>query len=179
MYRYVRQTILLSVLASFTWLCQAQQTIPPTIEEITVPEILEYLQHDIFIEPGKGLKKIHLGMPMAQVIGTWGKPLREKTSGLSEREYQWVFRGKDGTLINVTGHKTVEKMGFLNPAGGIYETIQGARMGMLPYEITGIYGIPTGKQQKNSLFFKHRGISFGFTQGRVDRMIVEARTTPQ
>ncbi len=127
----------------------------------------------MFIAPGIGFKRVKIGDSFEEVLSAWGKPQAQKTALLS-RKKQWYYSVNDTTVIMVEGKKTVEG---ITVSGGMttpFETTEGARCGMAPYQIVTIYGAAPEGDLQEKLDYPRRGIAFEFQGGAVRTITVSA-----
>ncbi len=140
----------------------------------TLPlEFIRYLERDLFIAPGIGFKRVKIGDSFDEVLSSWGQPQAAKTALLS-RKKQWYYKVDDTTVIMVEGKKTVEA---ITVSGGVttpFETTEGARYGMAPYQIVTIYGAGPEGDLPGKLDYPRRGIAFDFQSGAVRTITVSA-----
>ena len=140
----------------------------------TLPlEVIRYLERDLFIAPGIGFKRVKIGDSFDEVLNSWGKPQAQKTALLS-RKKQWYYSVNDTTVIMVEGKTTVEA---ITVSGGMttpFETTEGARYGMAPYQIVTIYGAGPEGDLPGKLDYPRRGIAFDFQSGAVRTITVSA-----
>lgn len=127
--------------------------------------IIQQLQRDVFVQPGRGLKRVKVGDSFSQVFKTWGVPNSSKTRGILKRTREWLYLAEDGTQLIVSGKKVVEEMIVRGSATSPYQTVEGARFGMAPYQIAAFYGTAAPEKSGERLEYPSRGVSFEFSQG--------------
>lgn len=138
---------------------------PPTAAEL----VTDYLEQDIFLQPGVGLKKVRIGTPFDHVLKVWGPPTR-KGGGISGNE--WTYQLGDNARITLSGDSKVKVM---EVAGGFscpYVTTEGASFGMARYQLATIYGTAPGSS--DTVTYSHRGIEFILDHGQVSEIQVFA-----
>lgn len=131
--------------------------------------IVEYLNQDIFLRPGVGLKQIHIGMRFDQVRAIWGPPTHTDRHGLLDNK--WSYKVGPRSRIVLIGEQHVQ---FMHVAGGIgspYLTTEGASFGMPTYQVTRIYG-RRKLDSSGDLTYPRRGIGFNFDHGRLSEIRV-------
>lgn len=131
-----------------------------------VEAIRKYLEADLFVKEGVGLKRVHLGQSFRQVLQTWGTPTATRAGGLFGNTRQWLYRVGD-TQILVSGETVVETIAVRGGVNSEYQTAAGARFGMAPYQVTSIYGAAPETQGANTLSYPQRGVRFEFERGRL------------
>lgn len=152
----------------------SDQPNPPV--DIPVEKVIRYLQSDIFVKPGLGLKKVRLGMTFRQVLEKWGKPEKSRRTGAFGRQIEWIYTAGDGTEILLSGGKMIGVISLRGKMQSSYETTEGARFGMATYSITSIYGRPREGFKDSIMDYPKRGIKFIFRNGRVHIITVKPRT---
>lgn len=128
--------------------------------------VMKYLQSDLFINEGKGLNRISVGMLESDVVATLGQPHKISRSGLLWRDKEYFYKLDSNTdlLIGVSGGR-IRGVGFVGTISSAYATVGGARFGMHAPEVQMLYG-PV-EADKNSLVYPDRGIRFDFFNGRL------------
>jgi len=144
--------------------------------DIPIEKVIRYLQSDIFIKPGLGLKKVRLGMTFRQVIDKWGKPEKSRRTGAFGRQIEWIYTAGDGTEILLSGGTIIGAISLRGKMQSSYETTEGARFGMATYSITSIYGRPREGLKDSIMDYPERGIKFIFQNGRVHIITVKPRS---
>lgn len=144
----------------------AQNELPDNAAEL----ITDYLEQDIFLRPGVGLKKVRLGMSFEALRQTWGLPSRDSGGGLMDSK--WVYEVGKHTRITVSGGQSVESIRIRGGISSPYVTTEGAAFGMPRHQLATIYG--AAKRSSGALSYPHRGIGFDFEQGQVSEMRVFA-----
>lgn len=131
-------------------------------------QFVTYLQSDAFISPGFGFRSVHIGMPFAAVETAWGSPKR-RSAGITRR---WYYEPEPGSVIRVQGIRTVSQIAVSGTPGSIFQTEQGVRFGNTPRRVQQVYG--AARLQKNALRYPALGIDFGFRDGELVEIAVEA-----
>lgn len=129
-------------------------------------KIVSYLESDIFITEGYGLKKVHLGQSMTDLIKKIGAPHKSSKASLFGGSRKLYYRIDSNTemLILVT-KQGVTQIVFEGNMSSAYSTYAGARFGMSESELRIIYG--NGVVKKNTLRYSRKGIGFSFENGRL------------
>lgn len=154
--------ILILFFAPLSGFVQAQTN--PTPAEL----VTQYLNQDIFLIPGTGLKKVSIGSDFTEVLNVWGKPNRTKPDGLTENV--WVYEVAEHTEVILRGNIAVGSIEITGNVNSPFSTQEGAKIGMPVHQIAGIYG-PT-KLESNRMTYSAIGIGFQFNQGQVISMRV-------
>lgn len=136
----------------------------PTAAEM----VTDYLRQDIFLRPGVGLKKVHIGMSFDDVLKAWGKP--SEKGGNIVIANKWTYDVGEHTKIELSGGNTVDEMAFTGGVSSPYVTTEGASFGMAQYQLATIYG--AAPEKDNQVIYKKRGIGFVLSQGQVSEIHV-------
>ncbi len=132
----------------------------------SLQNLLKYLQQDIFLTPGVGLKKVRIGQPISQVIKAWGPPQQRKNSGFLGRKQQWLYQGLGNTDIIVTSlNNRVNRLSFRAHLVSPYQTINGLQFGMVSVQVRSLLGV--GQAGNNGqLLYPDKGLTIEFKEGR-------------
>jgi hypothetical protein len=133
--------------------------------------VTDYLQRDVFLRPGVGLKKVRLGMKFDDVLRAWGRPTSATRGDVSGT--RWTYRIAEHTTITLIGIGTVKTMRIAGAFNSPYVTTEGASFGMAQHQLASIYG-PTGSDS-GEINYNRRGIAFVLDQGQVSEMRVFSR----
>lgn len=169
-------SLALLLLAMFISPSSSGQTEPPRPNapvDIPVEKVINYLQSDIFIKPGWGLKAVRLGMSFRQVMEKWGKPEKSRRTGAFGRYIEWIYTAGDGTEILLSGGKAIGSISIRGKMHSSYETTEGARFGMATYSVTSIYGRPKEGVKEKAMDYPAKGIKFHIKNGRVHIITVK------
>lgn len=173
----------LETLALFAWMLialpstlSAQTQVEPTTLQGNI--ITQELQRDVFVRPGLGLKQVQIGHSFAHVVRTWGAPDSDRTRGILGRTREWRYSAGDGTQLIVSGKKAVDTMIVRGSVTSPYQTVEGARFGMAPYQVTAFYTGTQFAQSDQRLEFPTRGVSFEFHQGAMKSIEVYRPRSP-
>lgn len=139
----------------------AQDTLPLPRDET----LLRYLQQDIFINPGSGLKAVQLGHSFEHVLATWGRPRATGRAGFLGSDRAWIYEGGRNTTVVLVGDDTVERMEVRGNLSSPYQTTEGARFGMPRHQVLSMYGRPGGDAGPERVEYPARGVAFGFHNG--------------
>lgn len=139
-----------------------QTQAPPSAAEI----VTDYLNQDIFLRPGVGLKQVSLGMPFEQVLQTWGKPTRTDRHNLIDKK--WVYEFANHTRIAVIGGDNVEAMRVQGGLDSPYVTTEGASFGMPKHQLITIYGAVNAESDK--VIYNERGVGFVLKWGQISEI---------
>lgn len=137
----------------------AQSESPASAAEM----VTDYLQQDIFLRPGVGLKKVKIGTPFEQVRRTWGQPAEAGRHRLLDNE--WVYEIAGHTRIVLIGDDSVEIMRIEGGVNSPYTTTEGASFGMPRHQLATIYGGTDA--ESNKVTYAERGIGFTLERGQV------------
>lgn len=129
----------------------------------TAELVVEYLQQDIFLRPGVGLKSVKLGMPFQAVLQAWGEP-----ASRGEGDTKLIYTAGSHTRIILSGDDSVESIRVKGGLGSPYTTTEGVSFGMAQHHLATFYGAKQARSGK--VTYSKRGIGFGFTQGRVSEI---------
>jgi len=140
--------------------------------------LLKYLQQDIFLTPGVGLKKVKIGQPVTQVLKIWGQPGQQQSTGFLGRLHQWLYRGLGNTDIIVTSlNGQVNRLSFRAHLVSPYQTVNGLQFGMLPVQVRSLFGSgQTGDD--GQLRYPTKGLAVEFKEGRVQIITIFQPRTP-
>lgn len=138
---------------------QAQH--PGPAAPITAERVMRSLQQDLFIKPGVGFRRVRVGHPFDRVARIWGNPTNRETSLLTKT---WIYQTVDDTSVIVRGGRDVDSIQVVAGVNSEFQSVEGARFGMAPYQVVAIYGNPD-KRKSNLLSYGKRGIEFGFVRG--------------
>ncbi len=133
--------------------------------------VLRYLQQDMFLRPGSGFQRIHIGQTFTQAAKTWGNPKRAQRKRLSKTN-KWVYEAADGTTMILNGKHTIQTITVAGASSSLYQSAQGARFGMTPAEVARLYPGPPPRGKVKQLSYPRLGISFSFTHGTLAAMQV-------
>jgi hypothetical protein len=125
----------------------------------------EYMDRDVFVKEGIGLKAVKLGQPFGIARQAWGRPLRVTSKPLIGGARHWYFRADRWTDVRLSGDETIEAMAFLGMPGSPYETATGARFGMPMSQIIAFYGNANMERTEDSLTYAAKGVRFRFEKG--------------
>jgi len=161
--RSVRRNLLSLSLLSLTLLAMPAVAASPK----NLQNLLKYLQQDIFLKPGVGLKKVQIGQPVTQVIKSWGQPEKKHSAGFLGRLDQWLYHGLGNTDIIVTSlNNQVSRMSFRAHLVSPYQTTNGLQFGMAPVQVRSLFGI--GQVDDNGqISYPDKGLAVTFKEGRV------------
>jgi len=156
------QLLVLPVLCLALLASPAQALSPQRLQTL-----LKYLQQDIFLTPGVGLKKVRIGQPVLQVIKAWGPPQQRQKAGFLGRQHQWLYHGLGNTDIIVTSRNDrVSRLSFRAHLASPYQTVDGLQFGMLPVQVRSLFG--AGQPGDNGqLLYPDKGLALEFKDGRV------------
>lgn len=129
--------------------------------------ILQYLQSDLFIRPGIGLRDVFLGQPIKAAIEKLGDPVKYKRTGLVSRSHKLVFKLNHDTYLGIKGKNRIRRLQISATDGSLYRTREGARFGMRPAEVIALYGKVDRKTKRNQIYYPLSGIGFVFSKGKL------------
>ena len=136
-----------------------KQNAEPSILE----KVMRHLDRVQYIDAGRGLGSVTLGMPLRQVLALWGNPWRSERTGLLNRTTTMIYRNDLDTYVLVSGDKAVEEIGI--EGNTIFETREGIRFGTPRHQVKMVYG--AGEEKEQTLRYKDKGIEFIFRRGLV------------
>ena len=141
----------------------------------TIPfdQIAQFLQRDIFLQPGVGFKRVQIGQSFDHVLQAWGQPQTTRNRGLFRNTHEWFYGGGKDTVVSVKGKATVSEITIRGTFTTPFQTIDGARFGMAPHEIVTIYG-RNADSSSTRLTYASLGVGFEFADGAVNAIIVAA-----
>jgi len=146
----------------------AQDQPPPTPDpEKRFTILREYLNRDLFVREGVGLKQVRIGQPFKTALRAWGQPRRKVDRGLLKHEQQWFYRADRDTEIMLAGGQVIERMVFRGVPSSLYQTETGVRFGMPPYQVASLYAQAGKQEQTGVLAYPGRGVRFYFENGGV------------
>ncbi len=133
--------------------------------------VLHYLQQDMFLRPGSGFQRVHIGQTFNQAAQAWGNP-KKATRQRVRATKKWVYEAADGTVLILNGNQTIKSITVAGASSSLYQSVQGARFGMTPAEVARLYpgAAPRGKVKQ--LAYPRLGISFRFANGTLAAMQV-------
>lgn len=143
--------------------------LPPPAEasEDIREKVLRYLESDIFITEGYGLKKVHLGQSMDDLIEQIGQPHKSNRVTLFGGNRKLYYRIDSNTeMLVIVTKRGVEQIVFEGNLSSSYSTYSGARFGMSQAELQIIYG--NGAVKKSTIRYSRKGIGFGFKNGKIN-----------
>jgi len=140
----------------------AQNQDPATAAEM----VTDYLEQDIFLQPGVGLKKVRIGTPFAQVRQEWGAPTSTDRHDLIDEK--WIYEIGQHTRIALIGGDKVKAIRVEGAFNSPYSTTEGASFGMTRHQLATIYG--SGDSGSNSLTYEKRGVGFAMEHGQVSEI---------
>lgn len=140
----------------------AQNQDPPSAAEM----VTDYLEQDIFLRPGVGLKQVKLGMPFEQVLQAWGEPTSTGRHDLVDKK--WTYEIANHTRIALIGGDNVEAMRIEGGFNSPYVTTEGAAFGMAQHQLATIYGARNAESGK--VTYDERGIGFILDGGQVSEI---------
>ena len=144
-----------------------------TTGTISFDQIAQFLQRDIFLQPGVGFKRVQIGQSFDHVLQAWGQPQATRNRGLFRNTHEWFYGGGKDTVVSVKGKATVSEITIRGTFTTPFQTIDGARFGMAPHEIVTIYG-RNADSSSTRLTYASRGVGFEFADGAVNAIIVAA-----
>jgi len=159
---------------------EEEQASEPRRLEITPDIIIQHLQQDIFLKPGAGLRKIHLGISFKEVLKLWGKPNEVKNRGLGVlggNSRLWRYERKGDANVVLAGNQVVQSIEINGTRGALYQSTEGARFGMASRRVISIYGKPQ-RVDGNKISYDRRGIAFIFDKTGLRAMRVFPRGKP-
>jgi len=128
--------------------------------------VTDYLDQDIFLRPGVGLKNVKLGMPFEGVLRAWGEPASR--DGGTWTDPRLVYKVGNHTRIVLSGDDSVESIRVEGDVSSPYTTTEGASFGMAQHQLATIYGAREARSGK--VTYAKRGIGFVLTQGQVSEI---------
>ncbi|MBS1269100.1 MAG: hypothetical protein MAG794_00043 [Gammaproteobacteria bacterium] len=128
--------------------------------------VTDYLQRDIFLQPGVGLKKVKIGTAFDRVLQTWGPPTQKKRDNIFGN--RWTYKIADHTMITLIGGDSVEVMNITGKFTSPYVTTEGASFGMAQHQLATIYGPKETDSER--LNYNDRGIGFVLDHGQVSKI---------
>lgn len=139
---------------------------PAEISSELRDKVIKYLESDIFITEGYGLKKVHLGQSTKDLIEKIGAPHKSSKVSLFGGSRKLYYRIDSSTqmLVLVTKHGVAQII-FEGNMSSAYSTYAGARFGMSEPELRIIYG--NGVIKKNTVRYSRKGIGFSYENGRL------------
>ncbi len=132
--------------------------------------VTDYLEQDIFLRPGVGLKKVGIGTSFEQVLAAWGEPTRRGTHNLVNNE--WTYQIGETSRITLTGGDSVKTMRIQGGISSPYRTTDGASFGMAQHQLATIYGAM--EAESGTVSYDERGVSFVLEQGQVTEIRIFA-----
>ena len=150
---------------------------PPTeASEDIRGKVLRYLESDIFITEGYGLKKVHLGQSLNDLIEQIGQPHKSNRASLFGGSRKLYYRIDSNTeMLVIVTKRGVEQIVFEGDLSSSYSTYAGARFGMSQSQLQIIYG--NGTVKKNTIRFSRKGIGFAFKNGTINIIQVFPKCT--
>lgn len=133
--------------------------------------VLRYLQQDMFLRPGSGFQRVHIGQTFDQAAQVWGDPKNTQHQRLDANN-QWVYEAADGTVLILNGNNTIKSITVAGASNSLYQSTQGARFGMTPAEVARLYPGPPPRGKVRQLSYPRLGISFRFVDGTLAAMEV-------
>ena len=141
-----------------------------TTPRITPEAIVRFLMQDLFVSPGIGFEKVHIGQTFTQVAESWGNP--SKAGESSDTGYVvWEYDTGD-SKIRVAGGSKVTSIRVIGTLNSPFTSSEGASFGMTPQQVITIYGYPTDPNNLAKLRYPNKGIEFGFEHGALKWMSV-------
>lgn len=128
--------------------------------------VTDYLEQDIFLRPGAGLKKVNLGMSFEAVLQAWGEPDSRDRRNVFGNE--WTYEIGDNSRIVLSGGDSVETMRIMGDINSPYTTTEGASFGMPQHQLATIYGAREAESGKVN--YSERGVGFTLDQGQVSEI---------
>ena len=144
-----------------------------TTSTIPYDYIAQYLQRDIFLQPGVGFERVQIGQSFDHVLQAWGPPQATRKRGFFRKTNEWFYGGGKDTVVSVKGKDVVSEIKIRGTFTTPFQTVDGARFGMAPHEIVSIYGRNADSSPAN-LTYADRGVGFEFADGAVSAIIVAA-----
>ena len=130
--------------------------------------ILRYLDRVQYVQPGRGVGPVVIGMPLAEVVSLWGEPTSVVSESAPDERVALRYETGLGARVEVSGERTVKEIDVEGDLG--FTTREGVRFGMPRHQVILIYGEPGGGADE--LRYARKGIEFGLRQGQVFRMRV-------
>ncbi len=126
--------------------------------------VLQYLERASYIEPGRGLGGVRIGMPLQSVIERWGPPLRGDRQGVFDRQTILLYKTGIDTWVRVVGDRSVEEIGIEGHSR--LTTPEGVGFGTPRNQVSMIYG-RAAMTETGEASYPERGIGFVFRGGTV------------
>jgi hypothetical protein len=139
--------------------------------------VLHYLQQDMFLRPGSGFQRVHIGQTFDQAAKVWGNPKNVQRQRVDAAK-KWAYEAADGTVLILNGRQTIELITVAGTSSSLYQSVQGARFGMTPSEVARLYAGPPPRGKAKQLSYPRLGISFTFTDGSLAAMQVFLPKSP-
>lgn len=133
--------------------------------------VLHYLQQDMFLRPGSGFQRVHLGQAFEQAARVWGDPKNVQRQRLNGNK-TWVYEAADGTVLILSGKQTIKSISVAGASNSLYQSTQGARFGMTPRDVARLYPGSPPRGKVKQLSYPRLGISFRFVNGTLGAMRV-------
>lgn len=149
---------------------QSSQDARDRLPESAAEMVTDYLEQDIFLRPGVGLKKVKLGMSFEAVLQAWGEPDRRERRNVFGNK--WTYEIGDDSRIVLAGGDNVETMRILGGINSPYTTTEGASFGMPRHQIATIYG--ARETESSKVNYSERGVGFTLDQGQVSEIRIFA-----
>lgn len=128
--------------------------------------VTDYLEQDIFLRPGVGLKQVKLGMSFEAVLQAWGEPDRREREKITGNK--WTYELGDNSRIVLTGGDSVTSMRVRGGLSSPYTTTEGASFGMPRHQLATIYG--ARETESDRVTYSDRGVGFILDQGLVSEI---------
>ncbi len=139
--------------------------------------VLHYLQQDMFLQPGTGFHRVHIGQSFAQAAKIWGQPKTAQKRRLDKTK-KWMYEAADGTVLMLSGEDSITAITVAGAPDSLYQSAQGARFGMTPAEVARLYPGAASRGRVKKLAYPRLGISFSFINGTLAAMQVFAPERP-
>lgn len=139
--------------------------------------VLYYLQQDMFLRPGSGFQRVHLGQTFEQAAKAWGNPEKANRQRSNGNKI-WVYEAGDGTVLTLTGKQTINSISVVGASNSLYQSAQGARFGMTSGEVARLYPGRRPRNKVELLSYPRLGISFRFVNGGLGMMRVFPPESP-
>lgn len=144
---------------------------PVGLEALSPEQLLYYLSNEKVIAEGLGFISAQIGDPMSSVLNTWGKPLKQRKTGLLG-SIEFMYQPDPNMTVIFTGQESVKTISVKGTGAALFRTNRGVRFGMTSNLVIKIYGNEIVDVKRNRAEYRDIGINFSFIQDRLDKIVV-------
>ncbi len=135
--------------------------------------VLRYLRQDVFLSPGNGFQRVRIGHSFRHVAREWGQPKQKLGRGWGGKN-KWLYEAGDKTVLLVSGTDRIQSISVIGAPNSLYQSVEGARFGMTPQQVTRLYPGSGPPGQHKVLSYRRLGIEFTFANRKLKAMRVFA-----